>query len=165
MFPTSAPITLFQAFPALAPAVDPALHALPLASVRRLKAWPAIVQTFALSAARRRDLPLGDLTGFPADWAQGDLAGEWNPPPQCRGPAPRTLRILARAGLRHWRDVLDRTPAQLLETTGAGLITLSDVLACAIELSAAWSTGFAERPAACAFGVSRNNYPRRAVRG
>lgn len=164
MDPTLDPITLVQAFPALAPAVDPALHPLPLATLRRLKAWRFLVQTLALGAARRRDLVIGDLVAFPLEWSDRDLAGDWHPPPPCQGASPRTLRIFARAGLLHWRDVLERTPQQLLEGAGAGLMTVSDLLSCAIDLSAAWMTGPAERRSVAVFGVSRKIYPRRAVR-
>lgn len=164
MEPADRPFSLAQAFPTLAPALDPALQAVPLLVVRRLKVWNPIVQTLSLVAARRRDLPIGDLVPFPLPWVERDLAGEWNPPHCCRAVGPRTLRTLERAGLRLWRDVLERTPQQLLEGTGAGLMMLSDVLACAIELSAAWMTGPDERQSAVAFGVSRKNYAARRVR-
>lgn len=165
MDPNDRPFSLAQAFPALAPALDPPLQAVPLLVFRRLKAWSAIVQTLSLVAARRRDLPIGDLVPFPLPWIECELAGGWNPPPRCRAVGPRTLRTLGRAGLRHWRDVLERTPQQLLEGTGAGLMMLSDVLACAIDLSAAWMTEPEERQSAVAFGVSRKNYARRRARG
>lgn len=156
-------VTLAEAFPALVSAIDPALHALPLATARRLKAWSAIVQTFALSAARRRDLGVGELVAFPLEWVDRELVGEWSPP-GCRIMGARAQRTLARAGLRRWREVLDRTPQQLLEGTGAGLMILSDILSCAIELAAAWTTQLPERRSAVVFGVSRKNYSPRTAR-
>jgi hypothetical protein len=154
-------ITLAEAFPALAPSLDPALRSVPLVTLRRLKAWNAIVQTLALGAARRRDLGIGELVPFPLPWSERELGDDWNPPHRCRTVGPRTLRTLERAGLRCWCDLLDRTPQELLEGSGAGLMMLSDVLSCAIELAAMWLTEPAERQSAMAFGVSRKNYASR----
>jgi hypothetical protein len=157
-------LTLAEAFPALVPAIAPALRTLPLSTLRHLKAWGAIVQTLALAAARRRERRIGELVPFPPSWCAGDLAGRWNPPPRCRAVGPRTLRTFERAGVSSWRDVLERTPQELLEGSGAGLMMLSDVLSCAIELAA---TGLSEPPGGeseAVLGLARKNYAIRRAR-
>ena len=152
MDPTQRAISLSAAFPALAPALDAADHTMPLVTALRLRRWDAIAQTLALHAIRRRDATLGELTQFPLAWHGRELAGGWGAPAHCQAIGGRALRTLVRAGLLTWRDLADRTPPQILECSGAGLVLLSEIVVCALELSAAWLTDPQVRQAASAFG-------------
>lgn len=154
-------ITLAAAFPALAPALDVCDHAMPLVTALRLRRWDSLAQTLALSACRRRDATLGELTQFPLAWLDRELGGGWAPS-RCRQPGGRTLRTLDRAGLRHWRDLAERTPPQILECSGAGLILLSEIVACALELSAAWLTDPHVRQSTSVFGYTASQSVREA---
>ena len=154
MDPIHRAIPLSAAFPALAPALDVADQGMPLVTALRLRRWDSLAQTLALHACRRRDATLGELVQFPLAWHERELAGGWGAPARCRAIGPRALRSMARAGLLRWRDLADRTPAQILECSGAGLLLLSEIVACALELSAAWLTDPQARQAASAFGFS-----------
>jgi hypothetical protein len=136
----------------LSSALERADQSMPLVTALRLRRWDAIAQTLALHAARRRDATLGELTQFPMPWHPRDLAGGWGEPARCRPIGSRALRTLARAGLLRWRDLAERTPPQVLDCSGAGLVLLSEIVASAIELSAAWLTDPQVRQAASAFG-------------
>jgi hypothetical protein len=153
MASTQRAITLAAAFPALAPALDLADHAMPLVTALRLRRWDSLAQTLALSACRRRDATLGELTQFPLPWLDRELGGAWTPS-RCRQPGARTLRTLDRAGLRRWRDLAERTPPQILDCSGAGLILLSEIVACALELAAAWLTDPHVRQSTSVFGYT-----------
>ena len=152
MDPTQRAISLSAAFPALASALEPCDHGIPLVTALRLRRWESLAQTLALSACRRRDATLGELTQFPLPWQDRDLAGGWGAPARCRTIGSRALRTLARAGLHRWHDLAGLTPPQILECSGAGLLLLSDIVVCALELSAAYLTDPHARQAAITFG-------------
>ena len=159
MDPSHRAIPLSAAFPALAPALDVADQGMPLVTALRLRRWDSLAQTLALHACRRRDATLGELTQFPLAWHERSLGGGWGEPARCRAIGPRALRCMARAGMSCWRDLAERTPPQVLECSGAGLLLLCEIVACALELSAAWLTDPQARQAANAFGYSPFSAP------
>ena len=166
MDPTHCPITLAEAFPALAPAVDAALHPAPLLALRRLAAWDGVLQRLALGACRRREHTLAELVQFPLAWYDRELDGAGSPPPGCRAVGVRALRAMTQARLLHWGAVVERTPPQLLEGTGAGLLIVCDVAAAAIDLAASWMTEPLSGHHTSVFGVASagRNFRPRAVR-
>lgn len=152
MDPTQRAISLATAFPALASALEPCDHGIPLVTALRLRRWDSLAQTLALSACRRREATLGELTQFPLPWHERDLAGGWGAPARCRTIGSRALRTLSRAGLHRWHDLAGLTPPQILEHSGAGLLLLSEIVVCALELSAAYLTDPHARQATITFG-------------
>ena len=75
------------------------------------------------------------------------------------------MRTLERAGLRRWRDLAERTPPQILECSGAGLILLTEIVACALELSATWFTDPQARQSTSVFGYSASTFGQQHVCG
>jgi len=143
-------LSLRHAFPELALAIRPHDRDLAVVVALRTPRWDALAHTLALAACRRRDRALGELVAFPAAWLDRGLDGEWGAP--SRPPGDRARRVFRRAGLLRWREVMVQAPPQLLARSGAGLVLLAEVAACAVELSAVFQTSPNLRIAAGAFG-------------
>lgn len=153
MEPGSQLPTVRSCFPRLSHALNEPQAQLGLPTAFRSPQWPLLAQTLALAACRQRDTLIAESIDFPLPWYDKDLAGDWGQPLRTAQLGRRALRAFHAAGIEYWRDLVERTPRQVLEVSGAGLVTLNEALYSALELTMVFHTDAALRHGIAVFGA------------